>query len=322
MLDSRPLLMKTGFPALRRGRLETLQVNLGYLCNQSCTHCHVNAGPHRTELMERETVALVLEFLERKGLSSLDLTGGAPEMNPHFRDLVQDARRLGVRVIDRCNLTILLQPGYEDLAEFLAAQGVEITASLPCYTEETVDGQRGRGVYGASIEALQHLNELGYGKPGSGLLLNLVYNPSGPFLPPAQETLQESYKRELRERSGIHFNELLTITNMPISRFGATLMAHGEFEDYMSLLRDNYAAENLRNVMCRSLLSIDWQGYVYDCDFNQMLGIPLGARGESRTHLSALLDADLAGSGVAVADHCFGCTAGQGSSCGGALAER
>lgn len=320
MLDSRPLLMKTGFPALRRGRLETLQVNLGYLCNQSCTHCHVNAGPHRTELMDAETVSLVLRFLERRQVSCLDLTGGAPEMNPHFRELVRGARALGVRVIDRCNLTILLEPGYGDLAEFLAGEGVEITASLPCYTEETVDGQRGRGVYEASIEALQRLNGLGYGQDGSGLVLNLVYNPSGPFLPPAQEMLQESYKRELLDRHGIRFNELLTITNMPISRFGATLMAHDGFDDYMRLLRDNYSAANLGSVMCRSLLSVDWQGHVYDCDFNQMLGIPMGAPDAERTHLSDLLDRDPAGAEIAVADHCFGCTAGQGSSCGGALA--
>ncbi len=319
MLDSRPLLMTTAFPGLRRAALETLQVNLGYLCNQSCTHCHVNAGPNRTELMDAANIDLVLEFLERRGLQNLDLTGGAPELNPLFRSLVTRARALGVRVIDRCNLTVLLEPGQESLAEFLAEQGVEVTASLPCYTEETVDGQRGKGVYEASIEGLQRLNALGYGQPGSGLELNLVYNPSGAFLPPAQAGLKADYQRELFDRHGILFNELFTIANLPISRFGAVLLAHGEYESYMDLLRSNHRQENMSSVMCRSLLSIDWQGYVYDCDFNQMLNLPLLATEHARPHLSDLLNVELQGEAITVGEHCYGCTAGQGSSCGGAL---
>jgi len=314
-----PLMQQYGFPALRRGKLETLQVNLGYRCNQSCLHCHVNAGPNRTEAMSRETLTDVLAFLEVAGVHTLDLTGGAPELHPLFRELVARARQLGVRVIDRCNLTILEEPGQEDLAGFLAEQGVEITASLPCYTEELVDRQRGKGVYERSIAGLQRLNRHGYGAAGSGLTLNLVYNPQGPVLPPAQAALEADYKRELGNRYGIVFNSLYTLANMPIQRFGSTLVSKGQFNEYMSLLKGAHRDENLAGVMCRSMLSVDWQGAVYDCDFNQMLGLPLQVEGRRRVQLSELIGRDLGGNPIAVRDHCYGCTAGQGSSCGGAL---
>ena len=314
-----PLMQQFGFPAVRRGRLETLQVNLGYRCNQSCLHCHVNAGPTRTEEMSRETVTDVLAFLDMSGVQVLDLTGGAPELHPLFRELVLRARELGVRVIDRCNLTILEEPGQEGLAEFLAAQRVEITASLPCYTEELVDRQRGKGVYERSIAGLQRLNRLGYGVPGTGLVLNLVYNPQGPSLPPAQAALESDYKRELGARFGVVFNHLYALANMPIQRFGSTLVSKGQFNEYMSLLKGAHRDENLAGVMCRSLISVDWKGQVYDCDFNQMLGLPLALEGRKRPQLSDLIGSDLQGNPVQVRDHCYGCTAGQGSSCGGAL---
>lgn len=316
MLDTRPLLLQSDFPPVSRGVLDTLQVNLGYLCNLSCVHCHVNAGPQRTELMDKATIDQVLSLLQKGGVGTLDLTGGAPELNPHFRYLVREARALGVRVIDRCNLTILFEPGQEDLAEFLAQQEVEVTASLPCYSQDNVEAQRGKGVFDPSIAALQALNALGYGEE---LVLNLVYNPVGANLPPPQETLEADYKRELGERFGVRFNELFTITNMPISRFGAVLLAQGEFVSYMQLLRDNYSAENLDTVMCRNLLSVDWQGYVYDCDFNQMLELPMLAS-DARPHIAQILeDLALEGRPIVTGEHCFGCTAGQGSSCGGAL---
>jgi radical SAM/Cys-rich protein len=306
-----------GFPALQRRRLETLQVNLGYKCNQSCVHCHVNAGPTRTEMMSRDTLSDVLVFLQVSKVKILDVTGGAPELHPHFRELVTRARELGVHVIDRCNLTILEEPGQEDLAAFLAHHKVEITASLPCYTEELVDRQRGKGVYDKSIKGLKTLNALGYGFPGSGLVLNLVYNPQGPSLPPAQDRLEADYKRVLGERFGVVFNRLFTLANMPIQRFGSTLISKGQFNEYMALLHGAHRDDNLEAVMCRTLISVDWQGYVYDCDFNQMLDLPLAEL--PRTQLSELIGRDLAGRPIAVRDHCYGCTAGQGSSCGGAL---
>ncbi|HDP89458.1 MAG TPA: radical SAM/Cys-rich domain protein [Thioalkalivibrio sp.] len=314
-----PLLKDTDFPAIRRGRLTTLQVNLGYRCNQSCLHCHVNAGPNRKEMMTAETIDTVVDFLQAGGIETLDLTGGAPELNPHFRDLVARARALGVHVMDRCNLTVLNEPGQEDLADFLAAHDVEVIASLPCYLEENVDGQRGQGVYHGSIEGLKKLNARGYGQADGSLVLDLVYNPTGPFLPPAQAALEADYKRELAARFGIAFNRLFTLTNLPIQRFGSTLVSKGQFDDYMQLLRGAYRAENLDAVMCRSLLSVDWQGYVYDCDFNQMLGLPLAVEGKARPKLADLLGRDLEGNPIVIADHCYGCTAGQGSSCGGAL---
>jgi radical SAM/Cys-rich protein len=315
-----PLMRQYGFPALRRRRLEILQLNLGYKCNQSCLHCHVNAGPSRTEMMSRETIGDALAFLGVSAIKTLDITGGAPELHPHFRELVERAVELGVRVIDRCNLTILEEPGQEDLAVFLKKNEVEITASLPCYTEELVDQQRGKGVYHKSIRALRCLNALGYGAPGSGLVLNLVYNPQGPSLPPAQEALEADYRRILGERHGIAFNRLLTIANMPIQRFGSTLVSKGQFDEYMALLHRSHRAENLEAVMCRTTLSVDWQGTLYDCDFNQMLGLPLAIAGRKGVRLSELIGRDLAGNPIAVRDHCYGCTAGQGSSCAGALA--
>lgn len=314
-----PLLIDTDFPVLTRGRLETLQVNVGYRCNQSCLHCHVNAGPTRKEEMSRATTDTVLAFLDASGVASLDITGGAPELNAHFRLLVSAARQRGVHVIDRCNLTVLEQPGQEDTADFLAAHGVEITASLPCYLQDNVDKQRGDGVYDTSIRALRRLNSLGYGRDGTGLTLNLMYNPIGPYLPPPQCALQGDYKKYLGERYGIVFNRLHTLTNMPIQRFGSVLISNGQFHDYMTLLRDAHRDENLAGVMCRTLLSVDWQGYLYDCDFNQMLNLPLRHGAKPRAHLSDLIGVDLTGRPIVVADHCYGCTAGQGSSCGGAL---
>lgn len=314
-----PLLQQTDFPRLRRKSLEILQVNLGYRCNQTCVHCHVNAGPHRKENMTRETVDQVLDFLRAAKVSTLDITGGAPELNPHFRYLVKTARGLGVQVMDRCNLTILEEPGQEDLAPFLAAHQVEIIASLPCYLEENVDGQRGTGVFNTSIRSLQRLNGLGYAQEGTGLILNLVFNPLGPYLPPPQAALEADYKTHLSENFGIVFNRLFTLANMPIQRFGSMLISKGQFHDYMALLKSAHRPENLKEVMCRHLVSVGWQGYLYDCDFNQMLGIPLQVGGRPRTHLKDLIGADLTGNPIRVADHCYGCTAGQGSSCGGAL---
>ena len=308
-----------GFPHLRRKALDTLQVNLGYKCNQACFHCHVNASPDRKEMMSGETIDQIIAFLDAAKISTLDLTGGAPELNEHFRRLVTAARSRGVRVIDRCNLTILSEPGQESLAAFLAEQGVDITASLPCYSQDNVDKQRGEGVFEKSIAGLKQLNALGYGKPGTGLILNLVYNPQGAKLPPPQETLEADYHRLLNENFGIVFNHLYTITNMPIQRFGSTLISKGEFEGYMDLLVANFQAANLDSVMCRTLLSVDYQGYVYDCDFNQMLALPLTHDSRAKTHLTVLMEVDLLGNPIVVRDHCYGCTAGQGSSCGGAL---
>jgi radical SAM/Cys-rich protein len=321
MRDTWPLLKQIAFPPIRRGRLDTLQVNVGYRCNQSCVHCHVNAGPNRTEEMSDETVEVVLDFLARRRVGTLDITGGAPELNPHFRALVRAARGLGVRVMDRCNLTILEVPGQEDLADFLAGERVEIVASMPCYLEQNVDAQRGKGVFDGSIRALQRLNGLGYGHPETGLVLNLVYNPQGPSLPPPQESLEADYKRELGERYGIVFDRLYTLANMPIQRFGAILISKGEFDRYLELLRHAHLDANLDHVMCRNLISIDWRGYVYDCDFNQMLDLPLRHAARERVHLSELLDAEIEGEPIRVAGHCYGCTAGQGSSCGGALKQ-
>lgn len=316
-----PLLAVTDFPAIRRSRpADTLQVNLGYTCNQSCVHCHVNAGPTRTEQMTRETVDQVIAVLRTGRIKTLDLTGGAPEMNQHFRYLVEQARALDVTVIDRCNLTILEEPGYETLAQFLADQQVQVVASLPCYLEDNVDKQRGKGVFQTSIRVLQQLNALGYGDAAGKLQLHLVFNPQGPVLPPSQHALKADYDRFLGERFGIRFNQLFTITNMPIQRFGSTLASKGTFGDYMQLLRSSHQDANLDQVMCRSLISVDWRGYLYDCDFNQMLGLPLPQQGKGRMHLSHLLETQLEGNSIVVADHCWGCTAGAGSSCGGALA--
>ena len=320
MKDTWPLLDKIPFPAIARGTLQTLQVNVGYRCNQSCVHCHVNAGSGRTEEKSGEIVDLVLAVLDRRRIGTLDITGGAPELNPHFRRLVSTARDMGVHVMDRCNLTILDVPGQEDLAEFLAGQQVEIVASMPCYLQDNVDQQRGKGVFDGSIRSLKTLNALGYGHEGSGLALHLVYNPQGPALPPLQAALEADYKRILGDEHGIVFNSLYTLANMPIQRFGAILIAKGEFDRYLALLHGAHREENLEGVMCRNLVSVDWRGYLYDCDFNQMLDLPMGGP-QNRRHLSDLLHVDIAGRPIQVAGHCFGCTAGQGSSCGGALKE-
>lgn len=321
MRDTLPLLQHTDFPALRRFPIDTVQANLGYRCNQSCTHCHVAAGPHRKEEMRWDTMAAILTFARRHRVTTLDLTGGAPELNPHFRRLVREARAQGLTVIDRCNLTILHEPDQASLAEFLADLQVEVTASLPCYTGDNVDRQRGDGVFEASLRALRRLNALGYGVAGSGLRLNLVYNPVGPTLPPGQATLEARYKDELATRHGIVFDHLFVLANMPIRRFGSQLVSKHEFDPYMRLLKAAHRPENLEAVMCRRLISVDWQGEVFDCDFNQMLGLPLGAGGSARTLLSDWLERELDGHPIRVADHCYGCTAGQGSSCAGALAR-
>ena len=319
MHDTLPLLEKIPFPALRRSALTTIQVNLGYRCNQSCLHCHVAAGPNRTEAMSEETLALVVEVLGKRRVATLDVTGGAPELHPGFRRLVAAARDLGVKVMDRCNLTILLESGQEDVADFLAGQQVEIVASLPCYLEDNVDRQRGKGVFEKSIAGLRKLNALGYGDPRTGLTLNLVFNPQGPSLPPNQGALEADYKRTLLERYGVVFNALFVLANMPIQRFGSMLVSKRQFDGYMSLLRGAHRPENLAGVMCRSLVSVDYEGFLHDCDFNQMLKLPLGGR--DRAHLRDLLADDLQGRPIRVAGHCFGCTAGQGSSCGGALKD-
>jgi radical SAM/Cys-rich protein len=319
MRDAWPLLVKTDFPAIARDRLETLQMNLGYLCNLSCIHCHVNAGPKRTELMDRATMESALAVAERFGAGTLDLTGGSPEMNPDFRWLVSEARAAGLQVMDRLNPTIMNEPGYKWVGPFLAEHDIEVVASLPCYSKDNVDAQRGNGVFESSISALQQLNALGYGKGDSNRTLNLVYNPLGATLPPPQEALEGDYKRLLADEFGIEFDNLFTLTNMPIKRFGAILLSKGEFGDYMTLLKNAYKADNLKAVMCRSMLSVDYRGYLYDCDFNQMLGLPLEGK-EEATHLDDLLESGELPRRIGVADHCYGCTAGQGSSCGGALA--
>lgn len=319
MLESLPRLLPTDFPDIQRGELNTLQVNLGFLCNQQCLHCHVAAGPRRTEIMDSDTVDQVIEVLRNLDIQVMDLTGGAPEMNPHFKRLVSTVRDLGIKVIDRCNLTILTEAGYEDLAVFLAEQQVEIVASLPCYLAENVDRQRGKGVFDGSLEGLKQLNALGYGQPDSDLKLNLVYNPQGPVLPPDQDDLEKSYREILNQEYGIVFNQLLALANLPVGRFGSTLISKGEFDQYVSLLRSSHQDANLEAVMCRNLISVDWQGYLYDCDFNQMLTLPLQQENHHKPHLRDLKNLDLKNNRIVTGNHCYGCTAGQGSSCGGAL---
>jgi radical SAM/Cys-rich protein len=319
MRDLLPLLDAIPFPGFRRGKLDTLQINVGYRCNQSCFHCHVNAGPNRSEEMPAHVADTVLEFIEGRRIKVLDITGGAPELNPHFRRMVTAACALGVHVMDRCNLTILQQPGQEDLADFLAAQRVEVVASMPCYLQDNVERQRGKGVFAGSIRGLKTLNARGYGRDPE-LVLNLVYNPQGPSLPPAQGSLEADYKEVLGKQYGIVFNKLFVLANMPIQRFGSMLVSKGEFDDYLQLLQDAHLDANLDTVMCRNMISVDWRGFVYDCDFNQMLGLPL-MRGRRRLRLADLIDQEIEGLRVRVAGHCYGCTAGQGSSCVGALQE-
>lgn len=306
--------------ALQLGRtsLTTLQVNLGKLCNQACHHCHVEAGPNRTEVMTRLTMERILALLsDEPEIHTLDLTGGAPEMNPHFRDFVRALRTMGKQVLDRCNLTVLFEPGQEDTAEFLAEQGVQIIASLPCYTKKNVEQQRGKGVFDKSILALQKLNRLGYGRPGTGLPLNLVYNPRGAFLPPAQDKLQADYQRELGELFGIKFTSLYTITNMPIKRFLHELERDGKLETYMHLLVASFNPQAALGIMCRELVSVSWDGQLHDCDFNQMLEMPLGGARKTLWDIESFHE--LTATPIAFDNHCYGCTAGAGSSCGGVL---
>ncbi len=301
---------------LRRSALDALQINVGRLCNQACQHCHVDAGPNRPEVMSRETIDRVLDFLADSRIPTVDVTGGAPEANPGFRHLVERSRALGRHVIVRCNLTIVLEPGQEALPEFYRDWEVELVCSLPCYLEENVDGQRGKGVFARSIRALQTLNRIGYGQDDSDLLLNLVYNPVGASLPPPQAELEADYREALTAQYGIRFNHLFTITNMPINRFEGYLKRSGEYGPYMQTLHQSFNVGTLEHLMCRSLVSVDWQGNIYDCDFNQMLGMHLAERPLKIWDVSP---EDLIGRRIRVADHCFGCTAGAGSSCGGEL---
>ncbi len=309
---------RAGGPLVRHA-LTDLQINLGKLCNQTCTHCHVEAGPTKTrENMAAGTADRIIQLSEQsRGLQTVDLTGGAPEMNPNFRKLVTTFRKRGLRVIDRCNLTILSEPGYQWVGEFLADNQVDVVASLPCYLEDNVDGQRGRGVFGRSIEALLALNELGYGR-GNRLRLDLVFNPTGPSLPPDQSNLEADYKRELGDRYGIQFDHLLTITNIPIKRYARFLMKQGKLDDYMRLLADHFNPAAAGRVMCRSLLSIGWEGTIYDCDFNQMLELPVSGKDQQSIWSIDSFD-EFISRRISVADHCYGCTAGAGSSCGGAV---
>lgn len=302
---------------LTASEIRVLQVNVGRLCNQTCRHCHVDAGPERREIMSRETLVACLDVLARTAIPVVDITGGAPEMNPHFRWFVAEVRRLGRHVIDRCNLTILTSPGYEDLAAFLAEHQVEIIASLPCYLEQNTDAQRGAGVFERSIAALRRLNALGYGQIGSPLLLNLVYNPLGPSLPPPQAQLEEAYRRELQERYGVAFHRLYTITNMPISRFLDDLLRQGRFEAYMEKLVASYSVRAVEGLMCRTTLSVDWQGRLFDCDFNQMLDLPLAPELPRTIH--EFDTSRLEHRPIVTGRHCYGCTAGAGSSCQGSL---
>lgn len=303
-----------------RRALTELQINLGKLCNQTCTHCHVEAGPtKKRENMSEAIARRIVELADDcESIETVDLTGGAPEMNPHFRYLVSEFRKRGARVIDRCNLTILSQPGFEWVADFLADNRVDVVASLPCYLEDNVDGQRGDGVFGRSIDGLLRLNELGYGRPGTGLRLDLVFNPTGPSLPPSQSELEQEYHRELKSRYEIEFDHLLTITNIPIKRYSKYLEKKGKLEDYMRLLSDHFNPDAVSAVMCRSLLSIGWDGAIYDCDFNQMLEMPAGSESLQTVFTVDSLD-QYVGRKIAAADHCYGCTAGAGSSCSGAV---
>ena len=319
MLDTLPLLKNIQFPAIQRKNIEILQVNLGYRCNQQCLHCHVNAGPNRKEEMSHQVLLQIIEFVRRNNIPCVDLTGGAPEMHPDFNFLIQTLHEMGVVIIDRCNLTILNESGYENIAGQLAAAQVQIVASMPCYLEENVNKQRGSGVFKSSIEALKRLNDLGYGAKDGPLILNLVYNPQGAALSPEQKQLELDYKRFLADEYAIVFNQLFTITNVPVKRFGSMLISNNEFYPYMKLLQEAYQAENLQSVMCRHLLSIDWQGFIYDCDFNQMLDLPVTNRHNNKLHISQVAAADLENKEIIVAGHCYACTAGQGSSCGGAL---
>ncbi len=308
----------TKFPKIKRDSLETLQINIGYKCNQVCSHCHVNAGPTRTEMMSDEIIKMIPKVIKANNIKMLDITGGAPELHPKFKELVTDVRSLDVEVMDRCNLTILTEPGNENLASFLASNKVQITASLPCYLEENVDKQRGKGVFEKSILALKKLNYYGYGIKDKGLILNLVFNPSAPQLPPSQEELEDIYRTELKQRYDIYFTNLFVLVNMPINRYEKYLNIIGKLKEYNQLLQDNHNSNNLKSVMCKSTLSVDWEGYLYDCDFNQQLGM---RRNGKIKHLEDMLIPviSLKNNPILIGNHCFGCTAGAGSSCGGEL---
>ena len=309
-------LQQHGLGELKRREVTTLQINVGKLCNQACHHCHVEAGPKRTEIMPAEVAERVMTLLAATpSIHTVDITGGAPELNANFRWLVSESRRMGKQVIDRCNLTVLFEPGHEALAEFLAANQVEVTASLPCYTESNVDQQRGKGAFEKSIRALRLLNAIGYGR-GQGLTLNLVYNPLGASLPPPQEKLEADYKMQLRDNFGIDFDRLFTITNMPIKRFAEFLIREEKHEAYMALLTNHFNPATVDGLMCRDLVSIGWDGRIYDCDFNQMLDLETPS-GKTIWEIDSF--AELAHKPIATDGHCFGCTAGAGSSCGGSL---
>ena len=304
---------------LTRRAIDTLQVNLGRYCNLACIHCHVESGPTRTEMMNRETVDAVLRFLASSNISALDITGGAPELHPEFDYLVAAARRLARRVMDRCNLTVIFEPGKDYLPEFFKKHHVELVCSLPCYSQENVDRQRGKGTFDTSIRALQRLNEIGYGQADGNLILNLVYNPVGPHLPPPQEKLEQDYKRILAENFGIAFNHLYCLTNMPITRYATHLKLRGEYDCYLELLANNFNGATLDQVMCRNLISVGWEGLIYDCDFNQMLNLPIRDRAGKPLHISSLSIEQVRNHAITVGDHCYACTAGAGSSCGGTL---
>ena len=311
-------IIATKFPKIKRDLLETLQINIGYKCNQACNHCHVDASPNRTEMMSDKIIKLIPKVIKANNIKLLDITGGAPELHPKFKQLVKEVRSLNVEVMDRCNLTILTEPGFENLARFLASNKVQITASLPCYLEDNVDKQRGKGVFKKSILALKQLNNYGYGFKSKDLILNLVYNPSGPQLPPSQKELEETYRKELKERYGIRFSNLFVLANMPINRYEKYLNIIGKLKEYNKLLKDNHNSRNLNSVMCKTTLSVDWKGYLYDCDFNQQLG--MRKNGDIK-HLQDMLIplVSLKNNPISIGNHCFGCTAGAGSSCGGEL---
>ncbi len=319
-MKSFPQILAVHGRELNRVPPRVLQLNVGKRCNLACVHCHVNAGPGRKELMTRETVDRVLAWQRRARLPVVDLTGGAPEMIPDFVYLVSQLRKIApaARIIDRCNLTILLEQGYEDLAEFLAAYRIEVVASLPCYTAENVNAQRGDGVFDASIRALQRLNALGYGLDPE-LPLHLVYNPGGAFLPGPQHELEADYKRELKQHFGIVFNQLFALANLPIARFASWLRHNGRYESYLELLANAFSPATVEGLMCRETINVSWQGEVFDCDFNQMLGLRAGVGGGENVFLWDLDPAALTDGPIRTGEHCFGCTAGAGSSCGGAI---
>ena len=309
--------MKQDFPNIQKEYIETLQINIGYKCNQACKHCHVNSSPARTEMMSKEVISLIPKIVSKYKIKTLDITGGAPELHPEFRSLIKTLENTNINIIDRCNLTIFFESGYEDLPEFLAKNNVIVTASLPCYAKKNVDKQRGNGVFEKSIKALKILNSLGYGKANSDLKLNLVYNPINPSLPPPQDKLEKDYKKVLYENYGIYFNNLYTITNMPINRYAEFLKINGELEEYLKLLKDNFNQINLKNLMCKKTISVDWNGQIYDCDFNQQ--IKLKSHSGPNSLFDLLKNNYSFNYDISVKNHCFACAAGSGSSCGGSL---